>query len=343
MLLFSFCDCHWIIPWILAALLGALLCWLLHASIRRRVKELEEENERLRGMISNLEGQLSDCKAKRAALDSELTLLKGTIKEKEAELAASRMDSKGKEGSSEDVGTKSTAKESGIKSGDVKGPASTGTTPLAAAGIAAGTAQAGGKNIYSVLTDDNLQVVEGIGPKMDEVLKKGGVKNWSDLAASTNVSLRSLLDEANAARYRIIDPATWPKQAAMAASGDWESLISYQKKLDTGRTSKSAGTTDSKVEKILIKMGALKRWKQDDLKAVEGIGPKIEGLLKTKGIDTWRKLSTASEDTIKKILEEAGPRFRLADPASWPKQAEMAADGRWDDLDEYQAFLQGGK
>jgi len=90
-------------------------------------------------------------------------------------------------------------------------------------------------------------------------------------------------------------------------------------------------------------MGVLKKWKKDDLKAIEGIGPKIEGLLQTAGIKTWKTLSETSVDKIQGILDQAGSRYKLADPGSWPKQAEMAAAGKWDDLKEYQDFLVGGK
>ena len=116
-----------------------------------------------------------------------------------------------------------------------------------------------------------------------------------------------------------------------------------QKQLDTGRAGVSNHETDSKVEKMLIKLGVLKKWKQDDLKAVEGIGPKIEGLLKAGGIDTWRKLSNAQVSVIQGILNNAGKRYKLADPTTWPKQAGMCADGKWDELTAYQDQLNGGK
>lgn len=199
------------------------------------------------------------------------------------------------------------------------------------------------KSVYSVLKNDNLQIVEGIGPKMDEVLKKHGVKTWSDLASKTPQELRILLDTENPTRYRIIDPTTWPDQAKLASEDKWPELISFQKRLDTGRANVGDGVTDAKVEKLLIKMGALKKWKQDDLKAVEGIGPKIAGLLNDAGITTWKILSETPVATLQGVLEKAGPRYKLADPGSWPKQAEFAAAGKWDDLQEYQDFLVGGK
>ena len=81
----------------------------------------------------------------------------------------------------------------------------------------------------------------------------------------------------------------------------------------------------------------------DDLKKIEGIGPKIEALLHGKGIRTFRQLAQTSVERLRKILQEAGSRFRLADPATWPRQAQMAADERWDELQDYQDALQGGR
>ncbi|MCB0518975.1 MAG: hypothetical protein H6577_22615 [Lewinellaceae bacterium] len=81
----------------------------------------------------------------------------------------------------------------------------------------------------------------------------------------------------------------------------------------------------------------------DDLKKVEGIGPKIEKLCNNKGIWTWRQLSQTSVEFLQKMLDEAGPNYRISKPDTWPKQAELAADGKWDELKEYQDFLLGGR
>lgn len=81
----------------------------------------------------------------------------------------------------------------------------------------------------------------------------------------------------------------------------------------------------------------------DDLKRVEGIGPKIESLLKDAGIRTWSDLAGASASQLRSVLDEAGPRFRMHDPSSWPRQARLAAEGKWDDLAAYQGELKGGR
>ncbi len=83
--------------------------------------------------------------------------------------------------------------------------------------------------------------------------------------------------------------------------------------------------------------------KLDDLKIVEGVGPKIETLLKEGGISTWAELAAASEERLKEILDAAGPRYQIHDPSTWPAQAKFAADGNWDELKEYQDMLIGGR
>ncbi len=80
----------------------------------------------------------------------------------------------------------------------------------------------------------------------------------------------------------------------------------------------------------------------DDLKKIEGIGPKIEGLCNGIGIWTWRQLADTPVATLQKMLDDAGPKYQIANPGTWPKQAEFAADGNWAKLKEYQDFLDGG-
>ena len=197
------------------------------------------------------------------------------------------------------------------------------------------------KSIYRGLKSDNLQIIEGIGPKMESVLKENGVSSHSDLAEQSPDSLQAILGKYGD-KYKIIDPTTWAQQAGYAARGDYDGMIDLQKKLDTGKDN-AAGITASKLEKYLVKSGALKAFKQDDLKAIEGIGPATEKLLHGSDIKTWRDLANTEASAIKAILSAAGSRFALGDPTTWPKQAELAADGKFDELREYQDFLDGGR
>jgi hypothetical protein len=83
--------------------------------------------------------------------------------------------------------------------------------------------------------------------------------------------------------------------------------------------------------------------KKDDLKIVEGIGPKIEELFNSEGIFTFAELAATSVDKMKAILDTAGPRFQIHNPATWASQAAMARDGNWDELKKWQDTLYKGK
>jgi large subunit ribosomal protein L27 len=104
-----------------------------------------------------------------------------------------------------------------------------------------------------------------------------------------------------------------------------------------------ADATADAAPKKEAKQAAKKGPKLDDLKIVEGIGPKIEQLLKEGGINTWEDLAGAQVDRLREILDAAGPRYQIHDPGTWPSQAKFAVEGKWDELKEYQDMLLGGR
>ncbi len=98
------------------------------------------------------------------------------------------------------------------------------------------------------------------------------------------------------------------------------------------------------------RQGRLRHWKVsfkyseiNDLKKVEGIGPKIESLLNAAGVFSWSRLSVTSPAFIKDVLIAAGDRFKMHDPESWPLQAGMAAAGEWEKLNKWQDSHKGGR
>lgn len=83
--------------------------------------------------------------------------------------------------------------------------------------------------------------------------------------------------------------------------------------------------------------------KKDNLKKIEGIGPKIEALLNQSGIYTFQQLSLATHEFLLNILHNAGSRYRMHDPKSWPKQAKLAYSNQWQELEVLQLALKGGR
>ncbi len=88
---------------------------------------------------------------------------------------------------------------------------------------------------------------------------------------------------------------------------------------------------------------AAKKSKADKLTLIEGIGPKIASLLNDGGIKTFADLADAKVSVLAKILKDAGPRFSMHKPNTWPKQAKLARDGKMDALKKLQDKLDGGK
>lgn len=83
--------------------------------------------------------------------------------------------------------------------------------------------------------------------------------------------------------------------------------------------------------------------KKDDLRRIEGIGPKIAGLLEAGGIHSFSALAEADNTLLKEILEKAGPRYKMHDPTTWKDQARLAASSEWEKLEKLQKELKGGR
>ncbi len=80
-----------------------------------------------------------------------------------------------------------------------------------------------------------------------------------------------------------------------------------------------------------------------DFTKIEGIGPKIAELLQNGGYTTFATFAAATESDIQAILAAAGPRYKMHKPATWMQQAALAAQEKWDELEQLQAELNGGR
>ena len=94
--------------------------------------------------------------------------------------------------------------------------------------LAAGEAALGRR-----LATDDLELVEGIGPAIKDLLDDAGVRTWEDLAGASTADLRSIL-ESGGPQYNVHDPATWPEQARLALRNEWDRLGQLQERLRGG-------------------------------------------------------------------------------------------------------------
>lgn len=160
----------------------------------------------------------------------------------------------------------------------------------------------------------------GLDSDVESCLRQHGVGTLAELAATPTDKLQKLVAAADPPLvYRLLDLLTWPQQAYLLENGRFDELEQLQLDLLVG-------------------------YDADDLTRIEGIGPKIQQLLQQANIRTFAQLAKSEVATLRQILEAAGGRFRLANnPETWPKQAALAKNGRWAELQTLQNQLKGGK
>lgn len=115
------------------------------------------------------------------------------------------------------------------------------------------------------------------------------------------------------------------------------------KKAEKATPKKETKKAEPKAEKAAPKKTAKKATgKADDLKKIEGAGPKAAEALVNAGYETFAKVAKAKPEELSNILSEASSRLAHIVTDTWPKQAKLAADGKWDELKELQDRLDGG-
>ena len=205
----------------------------------------------------------------------------------------------------------------------------------------------------------DLQRIEGIGPKIEAALKSAGYPTYAKVAAASETELREALTSAG---ITFAPAATsWADQAQYLVDGDEDGLREYQDYLIGGqdRASKfkenvdyadvdEIAGADAKAEALAedeaeaAAAEATPEPEPQDLQRIEGIGPKIETTLKSAGYTTYAKVAAASETELREALATGGITFAPA-ATSWAEQAQFLAEGDEDGLQEFQDYLIGGQ
>ncbi|HBK83992.1 MAG TPA: 50S ribosomal protein L21, partial [Flavobacterium sp.] len=121
------------------------------------------------------------------------------------------------------------------------------------------------------------------------------------------------------------------------ASGTKKSAVKKDETTDKAQKVVEAVSEEVKVSKSKTSK------KADDLKLIEGIGPKAAEVLVAAGLDTFEKLAKSSVSHLKEILDVSDAKVQHLDPGTWAQQAQLAADGNFDELKKLQDELNGGK
>lgn len=172
-------------------------------------------------------------------------------------------------------------------------------------------------DVDQVAERDDLSLIVGVGDFLARKLNETGVYTFEQIAQWNEADVERITNELSYFPGRILKD-DWIGQA--------QRLVITKQKHPWALQPLGAGQGNT-----------------SDLKIIEGIGPKIEQLLKDAGINTWQELADSSVEHLEAILAEAGDAFRIHHPGTWPNQARMAANGQWALLKEYQDELKGGR
>ncbi|MFH6602426.1 30S ribosomal protein S2 [Maribacter algicola] len=178
------------------------------------------------------------------------------------------------------------------------------------------------KSIDIIMTQVTNAIAEGLAERKSEKQSKDE-GDAEDVEETTNTVVDDMEDETldeKVPKVKIEKPA----------------VAKFKKDVEEPNEEKAEKVEAPKKSKAKADKG------DDDLTKIEGVGPKAAEALINAGLDTFEKVSKAEPYAIKEILTEASSRMAHLDPTSWPKQAKMAADGKWDELKEWQDQVKGG-
>lgn len=222
-------------------LLGILLNYLSSTGIRNKVSELtasleEEKNqaEELRGQIrqisqirTDLQSGIEDMKAKAAAqarayFDQQLYLQN---RDEEFNNQKKHIDSL--QATIDAYQHKLTVIQEELEKSRIQDarPRRTNNPSTVSANF-----EHVSKLLGKQVTDNDLTLIAGIGPKTAILLQSKGIDTWEDLANASVDTLKAILDKAGGV-YKSQDPTHWAKQAVMASQGEWRKLRVFQEAL----------------------------------------------------------------------------------------------------------------
>ncbi len=166
---------------------------------------------------------------------------------------------------------------------------------------------------------DDLTQIKIIGPFLEKQLNQIGIYTYQQISEFDQTTIDEVTKAIGYFPGRI-------------EKDDWVGQAKRLYDLNMAESPKLEGGTTPAIDPQL-----------ENLKLVEGIGPKIEKLLKGGGIPNLLALAESEADHLRAILDSEGDRFRVHDPTTWPAQARLAVNGNWELLKEYQEQLKGGR
>lgn len=217
-----------IVVLVVAAALGFLLGYLVNARYKKAmaaVDALKAENEAMKIQLEDLNSYRKNHAGEYDALKSDLSKDEASITELQSlKTDVGELKHQFREHSHGALDKELASIKAKLAELDVR------TAPVVF------DADWAGKVMGKKVAKDDLTVVEGIGPKIADILKKSKIATWEDLGGSNPEVLKALLLKEGGEGFAVHDPGTWPEQAKMAAEGKWALLKEFQEYLQGGKS-----------------------------------------------------------------------------------------------------------
>ena len=183
------------------------------------------------------------------------------------------------------------------------------------------TARSGETNPRAGQADD-LTRINGIGPATAKLLRHSGITTFGDLFEAGTERLQEILTNGGA-KFSMIDPTQWTRQARFCRAGDWTGLARWQSE-NRPQESNSKSNAEARGE---IASSNTRSATRDDLTKIRGIGPAACRVLRQNGVVRFEQVAKMSVQELTDLFADTKSRFQMLDTSTWPAQAEALASG----------------
>ena len=209
--------------------LGILISWLYWSpKVREREDHIENLETSLMEKVEDLNARAREQETNLERLNSELRQKEEEIKDLNAKIQEKDDTIRSYEDKMADLEKKNRDRLTRAEAAETKARELESSLTEKEQEVATLSAQANAMQ-------DDLSILDGIGPKVSALLRFAGITSFSRLASTDIDRIKEVLEEENPNLLRLTDPSTWPEQARMAADGDWEALSALQNDLKNAR------------------------------------------------------------------------------------------------------------
>jgi predicted flap endonuclease-1-like 5' DNA nuclease len=181
-----------------------------------------------------------------------------------------------------------------------------------------------------LFTSSNFQFIAGLDEHFLRAMKSKGINEWKDLANIPLQELEVVLETAGLSFDRS-KLESWQQQAIWAITDNWQALDAFQR-----NSIIPSGDVRTPLERAVMNLLGFPDDPQN-LCIFAGINPDTQGLLQQAGLRSWQDLAAADTSRLSELLN-GGEGYPFLQ--TWSKQAQLALEGRWLDLNNYQDQLQ---